>query len=60
MTSKNEIFNVPYKLIVRNDKFNKKIYSKFNAKKIRLNIDNEIDYNDEETLIGDFRCFISK
>ena len=52
LTSKNEIFNVPYKLIVRNDKFNKKIYSKFNAKKIRLNLDNEIDYNDDETLIG--------
>lgn len=52
LTSKNEIFNIPYKLIVRNDKFNKKIYSKFNAKKIRLNLENEIDYNDNDILSG--------
>ncbi len=46
LISKNEIFNVPFKLNIRNDKFNKKIISKFNSKKIRLSIDNEIDYNE--------------
>ena len=46
LTSKNEIFNVPFKLDIKNDKFNKKILSKFNSKKIRLSLDNEIDYNE--------------
>ena len=41
----NEIFNVPFKFIIKKDKFNKKIYTKFNSKKIRLNVDNEINYD---------------
>ena len=45
-SSKNEIFNVPFKMRLENDKFNKKFYSKFSSKKIRLNIDNEFDYDD--------------
>ena len=45
--SENKIFNLPFKLLVKNDKFNKKIDVKFNSKKIRLNIDNEIDYNEK-------------
>ena len=45
--SKNEIFNVPYRLIIKNDKFNKQIETKFNSKKIRLNIDNFISYEDK-------------
>ncbi len=44
LISKNEIFNTPYKLTIKNDKFNKKIFVKFESKKIRLNIENEIDY----------------
>ena len=44
-SSKNEIFNLPYKVEIKNDKFNKKIYSTFNSKKIRLNVDNEIFYD---------------
>ncbi len=48
LISKNEIFNVPFKLDIKNDKFNKKILSKFNSKKIRLSVDNEIDYNELE------------
>ena len=47
LSSKNEIFNLPFKLLIKNDKFNKKIISNFNSKKIRLNIDNEINYDDE-------------
>ena len=31
--SKNEIFNIPFKLKIKNDKFNKKIISEFNSKK---------------------------
>ena len=46
-TSKNEIFNIPFKLNVKNDKFNKKFSTKFNSKKIRLNIENETSYEEE-------------
>ena len=47
ISSKNEIFNVPFKFIVKKDKFNKKIYTEFNSKKIRLNIENEFSYDKE-------------
>ena len=45
--SKNEIFNIPFKFIVKNDKFNKLVNSTFDSSKIRLNINNEIDYNND-------------
>jgi hypothetical protein len=47
LSSSNEIFNVPYKLIIKNDKFNKNISTKFNSKKIRLNVETETNYDDE-------------
>ena len=47
-SSKQEIFNIPYNLEIKNDKFNKKVLSEFKSKKIRLNIKNEIDYNNEK------------
>lgn len=47
-SSKNIIFNVPFKFIIENDKFNKKFYSKFLSKKIRLNIDNEFEYDENK------------
>ena len=46
LSSKNEIFNVPYKLTVKNDKFNKEIFIKFNSQKIRLDIENNTSYED--------------
>ena len=46
LSSKNEIFNIPYKLIIKNDKFNKEIFSSFNSKKIRLKLENNIAYDD--------------
>ena len=46
--SKNEIFNIPYKLIIKNNKYNQQLFSNFNSKKIRLNIDNEINYGDKD------------
>ena len=46
LTSKNEIFNIPFKLTVKNDKFNKEIDTIFDSKKIRLNIKNKIFYED--------------
>ena len=45
--SKNEIFNIPYNLTIKNDKFNKLVTTKFNSKKIRLNIENQITYDSD-------------
>ena len=45
LKSKNEIFNIPYKLMIKNDKFNKLVLSEFNSQKIRLNIGNSISYD---------------
>ncbi len=45
--AKNEIFNVPFKLTIKNDKFDKKFYTNFISKKIRLNIENETSYDNE-------------
>ncbi len=47
LLSKNRIFNVPYKLKIENNKFNKKFITKFSSKKIRLNIENEFSYDEE-------------
>ena len=46
LSSKNEIFNIPYKLIVKNDKFNKEVFIKFNSQKIRLDVENTTSYED--------------
>ena len=43
----NEAFNVPFNLKVENNKFNKKIFTKFTSKKIRVNIENEFNYESE-------------
>ena len=47
LTMKSEVFKVPYKLLIKNDKFYKKFYIEFNSKKIRLNIENETSYENE-------------
>ncbi len=44
LVSKNEIFKVPFKLQIKNDKFNKEILSLFDSNKIRLKIENKINY----------------
>ena len=46
-SSKNEIFNLPYKLTIKNDKFNKNIIANFQSKKIRLNILNKTNYDEK-------------
>jgi hypothetical protein len=47
LISKSEVFKIPYKLTVKNDKFNKTIITELNSKKIRLKLDNEIFYDKE-------------
>ena len=49
--SKNEVFKIPYKIIIKNDKFEKKISTNFNSKKIRLNVESETNY-DRDKKIG--------
>jgi hypothetical protein len=59
-TSKNEIFKIPYKLNIKNDKFNKNLFFNFNSKKIRLDIENNTSYEEsvKEGLIN--LLFINK
>ena len=44
--SNNEIYNIPYKLVLKSDEFNKKFFFKFNSKKLRLKIENEASYSE--------------
>ncbi len=46
LISKNEIFNIPYTLNIKNNKFKKNFFIKFNSKKIRLDIENDTNYED--------------
>ena len=46
LISRNEIFNLPFKLYIKKNKFNKRLISNFNSQKIRLNIDNEFVYDE--------------
>ena len=48
LISENEIFNIPYKLTIKNDKFNKELFIKFKSKKIRLDIENITNYEDKQ------------
>ena len=45
LISRNEIFNLPFKLYIKNDKFNKRLFQTL-IHKIRLNIDNEFVYDE--------------
>ncbi len=47
LSSKNEIFNIPFKLKVINDKFNKEVSTNFNFNKIRLKIDSKNNYDND-------------
>ena len=60
LISKNEIFNIPYTLNIRNNKFNKIFSNKFTAKKMRLNIDNVTDYDLEKKSGSLDISFVSK
>jgi len=60
LVSKNEIFKVPFKLKIKNDKFNKEILSSFDSNKIRLKIENKINY-EKSDLEGLFELmFVNK
>ena len=46
--SKNKIFNVPYKLTIKNDKLNKNLEFKIDSNKLVLKIENETDYSKKD------------
>ena len=46
LVSKNEIFNTPYTVNLRNNKFQKNFLINFNSKKIRLDIESNTNYED--------------
>ena len=48
LIAKNEIFNLPFSLEVKNEFFNKKLVTNFNFNKIRLKIENEMNYKDKK------------
>ncbi len=48
LSSNNEIFNIPFKLKVKNNKFDNKVSIKFNSKKIRMSVENLIDYSEKD------------
>ena len=61
LVSKNEVYKVPFKLVIKNDKFNKKNYILFNSKKIRLDIESETNYDKGESKNGQLNIlFINK
>ena len=47
INSKNEIFNVPYELKIYDDKIQNKLISKINLNFLRLQIENELVYEDQ-------------
>ena len=47
LSSENKIFNLPFKLLIKNDKFNKIINTSFDIKKLRLNINTNLNYNED-------------
>jgi len=51
-TSKNKVFNVPYKFAIRNDKLNKELQFKLTSKKLVLKIENKTDYNKKNSNEG--------
>ena len=47
LVTKNELFNIPFKIIIKNNKSKKKLDVKFNSKKIRLTVNNQTDYKED-------------
>ncbi len=53
-SSKNKIFNIPYKIIIKNDKLNQTSFTTLFLNKLRLKIENQINYR-EENKIGSLK-----
>mgnify|MGYP001185852939 CR=1 FL=1 len=47
LVSRNEIFNIPYKLVIKNNKYNQDFLTVLSSKKIRLDIENYINYESQ-------------
>ena len=49
-SSKNKIFNNPYKITIKNDKLNQTLFTKLVMNKLRLKIENQINYRKENKI----------
>ena len=47
LLSKNEIFNLPFTLEIKNNYFEDRISTKLISKKLRINVENELNYKDK-------------
>ena len=48
LISKNKVFNVPYKFLIKNDKLNKELEIKLDSNKLVLKIENKTNYSNQE------------
>ena len=48
LSSKNKVFNVPYKFLIKNDKLNKELEIKLDSNKLVLKIENKTNYSNQE------------
>ncbi|MBD1141448.1 hypothetical protein IDH20_04735, partial [Pelagibacterales bacterium SAG-MED39] len=58
LLSRNEIFNIPFKILIENDKFNKEVFFKFSSKKLRLDIENITSYNEKMVKEGSLEIYL--
>ncbi len=49
-SSKNKIFNVPYKITIKNDKLNQTSFTTLVLNKLRLKIENQVNYREENKI----------
>ncbi|MBD1162689.1 hypothetical protein IDG48_03925 [Pelagibacterales bacterium SAG-MED12] len=49
-SSKNKIFNIPYKITIKNDKLNQTSFTTLVLNKLRLKIENQINYRKENNI----------
>ena len=47
LLSKNEIFNIPFTFVMKKNEYNKSFYTNFKSRKLRVNIENEVNYEDK-------------
>ncbi len=47
LSSKNEIFNIPFIFEIKKNEYNKNFYTNFKSRKLRVNIKNEVNYEDD-------------
>jgi len=49
-SSRNKIFNLPYKITIKNDKLNQTSFTKLILNKLRLKVENQVNYREENKI----------